>query len=87
MRDKLFLQAASSLVVGNAMETLKDIAKRHDCLNDIEYKENMLMLAVIGHAIAKNKDKDYLLEVFSDLILMQKEDEEDEMINKASSLL
>ena len=34
-----------------------------------------------------NQDKDYLLEVFSDLILMQQEDEEDEMINKASSLL
>ena len=33
------------------------------------------------------KDKEYLLEVFTDLVYMQQEEEEEEIINKASSLL
>ena len=87
MPDKLFIKAASSLIIADAMESLREVAKKHYQTYSSEYIENMLLLSVLGHSIATGKDKQYLVEVFTDLINMQNKDDEDELINQAKELL
>ena len=45
------------------------------------------MLGMIGNAITTGKDKTYLLEVLQDLAALQREDEEDDIINQAKKLI
>ena len=87
MDDKIFIKAITTLIINNAMENLEDIANAHYKSHDIDFNNNMFMLGMIGNAITTGKDKAYLLEVFQDLAAMQKEDEEDDLINEAKKLL
>ena len=87
MEDKIFIKAITTLIINNAMENLEDIANAHYKSHDIDYNNNMFMLGMIGNAITTGKDKAYLLEVFQDLAAMQKEDEENDLINEAKKLL
>ena len=87
MDDKIFLKAITTLIINNAMENLEDIANAHYKSHDIDFNNNMFMLRMIGNAITTGKDKAYLLEVFQDLAAMQKEDEENDLINEANKLL
>ena len=87
MDDKIFIKAITTLIINNAMENLEDIANAHYKSHDIDFNNNMFMLGMIGNAITTGKDKAYLLEVFQDLAAMQKEDEENDLINEAKKLL
>ena len=87
MEDKLFIKAITTLIINNAMENLEDVANEHYRMNDNEFNENMFMLGIIGNAITTGKDKTYLLEVFRDLLEMQREEEDDELINQIKKLL
>ena len=87
MEDKIFIKAITTLIINNAMENLEDIDNAHYKSHDIDYNNNMFMLGMIGNAITTGKDKAYLLEVFQDLAAMQKEDEENDLINEAKKLL
>lgn len=87
MEDKIFIKAITTLIINNAMENLEDIANAHYKSHDIDFNNNMFMLGMIGNAITTGKDKAYLLEVFQDLAAMQKEDEENDLINEAKKLL
>jgi len=87
MPDKLFIKAASSLIIADAIENLREVANTHYHTYSTEYIENMLLLSVLGHSIATGKDKQYLVGVFTDLINMQNKDDEDELIDKARELL
>ena len=87
MDDKIFIKAITTLIINNAMENLEDIANAHYKSHDIDFNNNMFMLGMIGNAITTGKDKTYLLEVFQDLAAMQKEDEENDLINEAKKLL
>ena len=87
MEDKIFIKAITTLIINNAMENLEDIANAHYKSHDIDYNNNMFMLGMIGNAITTGKDKAYLLEVFQDLAAMQKEDEENDLINEAKKLI
>ena len=87
MDDKIFIKAITTLIINNAMENLEDIANAHYKSHDIDFNNNMFMLGMIGNAITTGKDKAYLLEVFQDLAAMQREDEENDLINEAKKLL
>ena len=87
MEDKIFIKAITTLIINNSMENLEDVANAHYKSHDIDYNNNMFMLGMIGNAITTGKDKAYLLEVFQDLAAMQKEDEENDLINEAKKLL
>ena len=87
MDDKIFIKAITTLIINNAMENLEDIANAHYKSHDIDFNNNMFMLGMIGNAITTGKDKAYLLEVFQDLAAMQKEDEENDLINEAKKLI
>tara|TARA_R100000664_G_C2685886_1_gene91944 strand:- start:185 stop:448 length:264 start_codon:yes stop_codon:yes gene_type:complete len=87
MEDKIFIKAITTLIINNAMENLEDIANAHYKSHDIDFNNNMFMLGMIGNAITTGKDKAYLLEVFQDLAAMQKEDEENDLINEAKKLI
>ena len=86
MEDKLFIKAITTLIINNAMENLEDVANAHYKSHDIDYNNNMFMLGIIGNAITTGKDKTYLLEVFRDLLEMQRE-EEDDLISQAKNLI
>ena len=87
MDDKIFIKAITTLIINNAMENLEDIANAHYKSHDIDYNNNMFMLGMIGNAITTGKDKTYLLEVLQDLAALQREDEEDDIINQAKKLI
>ena len=87
MEDKIFIKAITTLIINNAMENLEDIANAHYKSHDIDFNNNMFMLGMIGNAITTGKDKAYLLEVFQDLAAMQREDEENDLINEAKKLI
>ena len=87
MDDKIFIKAITTLIINNAMENLEDIANAHYKSHDIDFNNNMFMLGMIGNAITTGKDKAYLLEVFQDLAAMQREDEENDLINEAKKLV
>ena len=87
MEDKIFIKAITTLIINIAMENLEDVANAHYKSHDIDFNNNMFMLGMIGNAITTGKDKAYLLEVFQDLAAMQKEDEENDLINEAKKLL
>lgn len=87
MEDKIFIKAITTLIINNAMENLEDIANAHYKSHDIDYNNNMFMLGMIGNAITTGKDKTYLLEVLQDLAALQREDEEDDIINQAKKLI
>ena len=87
MDDKIFIKAITTLIINNAMENLEDIANAHYKSHDTDFNNNMFMLGMIGNAITTGKDKAYLLEVFQDLAAMQKEDEENDLINEAKKLI
>ena len=87
MEDKLFIKAITTLIINNAMENLEDIANAHYKSHDIDFNNNMFMLGMIGNAITTGKDKTYLLEVLQDLAALQREDEEDDIINQAKKLI
>ena len=87
MEDKIFIKAITTLIINNAMENLEDIANAHYKSHDIDFNNNMFMLGMIGNAITTGKDKAYLLEVLQDLAALQREDEEDDIINQAKKLI
>ena len=87
MDDKIFIKAITTLIINNAMENLEDIANAHYKSHDIDFNNNMFMLGMIGNAITTGKDKAYLLEVLQDLAALQREDEEDDIINQAKKLI
>ena len=87
MEDKIFIKAITTLIINNAMENLEDIANAHYKSHDIDFNNNMFMLGMIGNAITTGKDKTYLLEVLQDLAALQREDEEDDIINQAKKLI
>ena len=87
MEDKIFIKAITTLIINNAMENLEDIANAHYKSHDIDYNNNMFMLGMIGNAITTGKDKTYPLEVLQDLAALQREDEEDDIINQAKKLI
>ena len=87
MDDKIFIKAITTLIINNAMENLEDVANAHYKSHDIDYNNNMFMLGMIGNAITTGKDKTYLLEVLQDLAALQREDEEDDIINQAKKLI
>ena len=87
MEDKIFIKAITTLIINNAMENLEDVANAHYKSHDIDFNNNMFMLGMIGNAITTGKDKTVLLEVLQDLAALQREDEEDDIINQAKKLI
>ena len=87
MPDNLFIKAISTLIINDAVENLNHLAEMHNKIDERGYKDNMILLTGIGNAIRTGKDKGYLVEVFNELVKMQKEDEEDDIINQAKDLL
>jgi Na+/H+ antiporter NhaD/arsenite permease-like protein len=85
--ENTFIKAASSIVIHDAMAQLKKLAVKHDKLSDVEYLHNMLLMSVVGYAISTGRDKLYLVEMFTELIKEQQEENAEELIKKAKELL
>ena len=87
MPNKTFITAATSLAMFNAIDTIKDIAARHDKLEDMEYIDNMFILSIIGHAIASEQDKKEVLDFLIGIANKRSREEEDVLFNNAKDLL
>jgi hypothetical protein len=85
--DNIFIKAATSLLLHDAMEELKDMAIQNGNQHDEEYLDNMLLISMIGYAIATGRDKRYIVEMFANLIDEHKEMDAEDIINQAKGLL
>ena len=87
MAKNIFIQAASTLVLNSACETLKDLAGDHYIEQDKDYKDNMLMMSMIGYAIATDTHKKEILSLFKKLLKIEDEKEIKKIIAKANHLI
>lgn len=87
MAKNIFIQAASTLVLNSACETLKDLAGDHYIEQDKDYKDNMLMMSMIGYAIATDTHKKEILSLFKKLLKIEDEKELKKIIAKANHLI
>ena len=87
MANNIFIQAASTLVLNSACETLKDLAGDHYIEQDKDYKDNMLMMSMIGYAIATDTHKKEILSLFKKLLKIEDEKELKKIIAKANHLI
>tara|TARA_R100000995_G_C3471564_1_gene118593 strand:- start:229 stop:507 length:279 start_codon:yes stop_codon:yes gene_type:complete len=87
MAKNIFIQAASTLVLNSACETLKDLAGDHYIEQDKDYKDNMFMISMIGYAIATDTHKKEILSLFKKLIKIDDEKEIKKIIAKANHLI
>ena len=87
MAKNIFIQAASTLVLNSACETLKDLAGDHYIEQDKDYKDNMFMMSMIGYAIATDTHKKEILSLFKKLLKIEDEKELKKIIAKANHLI
>ena len=87
MANNIFIQAASTLVMNSACEALKEIAGDHYSKEDKDFKDNMILMSMIGFAIATDTHKKEILILFKKLIETEDNKEMKEIINKASELI
>lgn len=87
MPNKTFIKAATSLAMFNAIDTIKDIAVKHDKLENMEYIDNMFILSMIAHVIASEQDKKEMLDFFIGIADKRNREEEDVLFNNAKKLL
>ena len=85
--DNVFIKAATSLLLHDAMEELKDVATKHGREDDEEYLDNMLLISMIGYAIATGRDKRYIVEMFANIVNEQGGEDAEDIINQAKDLL
>ena len=85
--DNTFIKSATALLLHDAMEDLKDVATKHGRENDKEYTDNMLLISMIGYAIATGRDKRYIVEMFGNIVKDQQDENAMEVINQAKSYL
>ena len=85
--ENTFIKAASVIVLKQSMEALKKIAKEHGKQYDDEYNDNMLMMSVIGYAIATGRDKGYILDMFAEIVDEQQWENGELLIDNAKDLL
>jgi hypothetical protein len=85
--DNTFIKAATALLLHDAMEELKEIAINNGNQYDEEYLDNMLLMSMIGYAIATGRDKRYIVEMFANIVVEQQDENEMNIINQAKDLL
>ena len=85
--DNTLIKSATALLLHDAMEDLKDVATKHGRENDKEYTDNMLLISMIGYAIATGRDKRYIVEMFANIVVEQQDENADDIINQAKDLL
>lgn len=85
--DNIFIKAATALLLHDAMEELKDMAIKNGNEHDEEYLDNMLLISMIGYAIATGRDKRYIVEMFANIVVEQQDENEMNIINQAKDLL
>jgi|TARA_B110000003_G_scaffold243923_1_gene252690 hypothetical protein len=85
--DNVFIKAATSLLLHDAMEELKQMAIQNGNQHDEEYLDNMLLISMIGYAIATGRDKRYIVEMFANIVNEQQDENEIDIINQAKDLL
>ena len=85
--DNIFIKSATTLLLHNAMEDLKDAATKHGRQHDEEYLDNMLLMSMIGYAIATGRDKRYIVEMFANIVDEQQHENAMDIINQAKDLL
>lgn len=85
--DNIFIKSATALLLHDAMEQLKDVATKHGREDDEEYLDNMLLISMIGYAIATGRDKRYIVEMFANIVNEQHEQNANDIINQAKSYL
>ena len=85
--DNIFIKAATALLLHDAMEELKEMAIKNGNEHDEEYLDNMLLISMIGYAIATGRDKRYIVEMFSNIVVEQQDENEMDIINQAKDLL
>tara|TARA_R110000751_G_scaffold219154_1_gene321968 strand:+ start:374 stop:634 length:261 start_codon:yes stop_codon:yes gene_type:complete len=85
--DNIFIKSATTLLLHDAMEELKDVATKHGREYDEEYLDNMLLISMIGYAIATGRDKRYIVEMFADIVVEQQDENAIKIINQAKDLL
>ena len=69
------------------MEELKQMAIQNGNQHDEEYLDNMLLMSMIGYAIATGRDKRYIVEMFANIVNEQQDENAMEIINQAKDLL
>ena len=72
--DNTLIKSATALLLHDAMEDLKDVATKHGRENDKEYTDNMLLISMIGYAIATGRDKRYIVEMFGNIVKDQQDE-------------
>ena len=87
MAKNIFIQAASTLVLNSACETLKDLAGDHYIEQDKDYKDNMLMMSMIGYAIATDTHKKEILSLFKKLLKIEDQKELTRIVNRAYNII
>ncbi len=85
--DNIFIKAATSLLLHDAMEELKEMAIQNGNQHDEEYLDNMLLISMIGYAIATGRDKRYIVEMFANIVNQQGGEDAEDIINQAKGLL
>ena len=85
--DNIFIKAATALLLHDAMEELKEMAIKNGNEHDEEYLQNMLLISMIGYAIATGRDKRYIVEMFANIVVEQQDENEMDIINQAKDLL
>mgnify|MGYP003673457531 CR=1 FL=1 len=85
--DNIFIKAATALLLHDAMEELKEMAIKNGNEHDEEYLDNMLLISMIGYAIATGRDKRYIVEMFANIVVEQQDENEMDIINQAKDLL
>ena len=85
--DNTLIKSATALLLHDALEDLNDVATKHGRENDKEYTDNMLLISMIGYAIATGRDKRYIVEMFGNIVKDQQDENAMEVINQAKSYL
>ena len=85
--DNIFIKAATSLLLHDAMEELREMAIQNGNQYDEEYLDNMLLISMIGYAIATGRDKRYIVEMFANIVNQQGGEDAEDIINQAKDLL
>ena len=84
---KTIIQAASVLLISNAMHTLTTIAKDNESKTSLEYLDNMYLISMIGSVIATGKDKQNIIQHLFKLTEKQEKEDKSIFINNIRKLL
>lgn len=87
MPNKTFIKAATSLAIFNAIDSIKDIALKHNKTEDMEYIDNMFIISMIGYVIASEQDKKEILDFLMEIASKRNREEQECLINNAKDLL